>query len=317
MNRPALEVLDGGLQTTIQAGPRRGLRHLGVPACGAADPVSLALANRLVGNAWDAAGLEVTLTGATFRARTDLDVAIVGGLCDVAVDGAPRPHHEAFVLHDGAILRIGPARAGCRTYLAVAGGLAAKAVLGSVSTYLPAELGGLEGRSLREGDLLHAENASADLAACATPGPLRQPFGETWTLRAVPGPEADVLGEADTGALYGEGWRADPASNRMGVRLKGPALSPRGGGRMDSAAALPGTVQVPPGGAPIILGVDGGTTGGYPRAAQVIRADRHLIGQVRPGARVRLLRWTAEDADAVLTKKTALLRGGVGDGLAL
>ena len=313
MSRPSLAILDGGLQTTIQAGPRRGLRHLGVPSCGAADPVSLALANRLVGNSWDAPGLEVTLTGAAFRALTDLTIAVAGAPCEVVTDEATRVHHEAFTLRPGALLRLGSATAGCRTYLALAGGVAAEALLGSVSTYLPAGLGGLEGRALREGDVLSVEDSAPPAGQIATPDALRQPFGRTWTLRAVLGPESDALNDAGSVVLFGEDWRADPASNRMGVRLKGPALSPSGGGRMDSAAALPGTVQLPPGGAPIILGVDGGTTGGYPRVAQVIRADRHLIGQIRPGAPVRLLRWSAEDADAVLAEKTMLLRRWVGD----
>ena len=299
------------MQSTVQAGPRAGLRHLGVPTCGAADPLSLALANRAVGNAWDAGGIELTLTGAALRAEGPVLVAVTGAPCEASVDGAPAGQHEPFTVPAGAELRLGPARRGCRSYLAVRGGLAVPSVLGSASTYLPAGLGGHEGRALRGGDALEVAGGAAPLAPAPTPARLRPPFGEGWTLRAVSGPEADVLDDEGLAALFGAGWRASRASDRVGVRLEGPSLSVREAGRMDSVPALVGTVQLPAGGQPIVLGADGGTTGGYPRAAQVIRADRHLIGQLRPGVPVRLLRWERADADAVLAGKDALVAAWV------
>ena len=309
---PALRVVRAGLQTTVQAGARRGSRHLGVPACGAFDPVSLALANRLVGNPPAAPGLETTMTGAAFAALRPVRVAVVGAPCRLTVNGTEAAAHETFTLSQGDVLDIGRAGSGCRTYLAVAGGIGADEAFGSVSTYLPGGFGGVGGRALREGDELSAPGGTDDEAAASTPARFRLPFTGAWTLRAVPGPEADALPPGALDALFGEGWRASRDASRMGVRLRGPSLAAPGDARMDSVAVLPGTVQLPPGGAPIILGVDGGTTGGYPRVAQVIRADRHLIGQVAPSESVRLLRWGAEDAGAVLGAKLALLRGYVG-----
>ena len=314
--REALRVLAGGAQATVQAGPRRGLRHLGVPTCGAADPVSLALANRLVGNAAHAPGIEATYGGVRLAALRGLSVGIVGASCGVSVqgaDGTERPGvlHRTLRLRAGETLALSPARHGSRTYIAVAGGLDADAAFGSASTYLPAGFGGHEGRALRAGDVLRA-HPGPEPETVETPRRLRAHFGGAWTLRATTGPEY----AEGHGALFAEGWRAG-ACDRMGLRLDGAPLPASGSAVMDSVAVLPGTVQAPPGGAPIILGVDGGTTGGYPRAAQVIRADRHLIGQARPGDGLRLLRWRAEDADAVLADKLALLRGWVGAGFTL
>ena len=316
MSRPLLEVLDAGLQTTIQAGPRRGLRHVGVPSCGPADPLSFALANRAVGNALDAPGLEVTLTGASFRALTDAVVAVTGAPCSVNMGDVSAAMHAPLAVRSGQTFKLGPATAGCRTYLAVAGGLEASVAFGSASTYLPAALGGLGGRALRPGDWLSGRDAQARDPG-PTPRALRQHFGGAIALRAVIGPEAGVLDPDGLAALFCDGWRVDPASDCVGVRLAGPVLAATGDGRMDSAATFPGMVQLPPGGGPIVLGADGGTTGGYPRVAQVVRADRHLIGQASPGAPLRLLRWTPEHADGVLKEKTRLLRSWLGEDFSL
>ncbi|MBB4658567.1 biotin-dependent carboxyltransferase family protein [Parvularcula dongshanensis] len=310
----ALTVLDPGLQTTVQAGPRRAARHLGVPASGAADPVSLALANRLVGNPWDAAAIELTLTGGSFRAERTLTVGIAGAPCTVQVDGRSFGLHRGFRLERGSKLALGPASAGCRTYLAAEGGIDVPAVLGSASTYLPAGLGGLEGRSLRSGDRLPAGSASG-VEVVSTPDALRPPWDRNWTLRACLGPGGELLTEAGRALLFGGGWRAGRAADRTGVRLErsdGGTLALPSVGSLPSAPVFPGTLQCPEGGAPILLGPDSGTTGGYPRIAQVIRADRHLFGQIRPGDAVRLLLWTPDDARAVLEEKATLLSSWIG-----
>lgn len=327
MIAPIIEIIDAGLQTTVQAGPRIGLRHVGVPASGAADPLSLALANRLVENAPDAPALEVTLTGLTLRALAPVRLGVTGAPCTVSFpdsgDSLPpaEGQHRTLFVGAGETVTLGPAIAGCRSYVAIGGGISATPVFGSASTYLPARLGGIEGRALRGGDGLHRARDCTISVPHRTPERLCPPFGRGWTLRAVKGPEADWLSASDLASLFGEGWRASRAADRVGIRLDGTALChaqlPGKRDQMDSVPTLPGTVQVPGGGAPIVLGVDGGTTGGYPRVAQIIRADRHLIGQLRPGDPVRLLLWEAEDADAVLAEKTALLRAWVGDAFRL
>ena len=149
-----LRILKPGLQTTVQACPRAGLRHLGVPASGAADPLSLALANRLVGNALLAPGIETTLTGVRLLFEDDGFAAITGAKAKARLNGERVKLHRTLAVAAGDELEIGPAKAGARNYLALAGGVAVDEVLGSASTYLPAGFGGFEGRALRSGDVI-------------------------------------------------------------------------------------------------------------------------------------------------------------------
>ena len=145
-----ITVLKAGLQTTVQSRPRTGLRHLGVPASGAADPLSMALANRLVGNAWHAPLLEATFFGPTLRFDADCALGIAGGQFEAQLNGEPLELHETALARAGDVLAIGGSAAGARAYIAFAGGLAIDELLGSSATYLPGEFGGLEGRALEE-----------------------------------------------------------------------------------------------------------------------------------------------------------------------
>ena len=157
-----LRILKPGLQTTVQAGPRTGQRHLGVPASGAADSLSLALANRLVGNAPLAPALETTLTGVTLRCEGSAFAAVTGARAKVRLNGERVKRHRTLVLAEGDELDVGPAKAGARNYVAFAGGIVADAVLGSASTYLPAGFGGFRGRALRAGDVLACAGQAED-----------------------------------------------------------------------------------------------------------------------------------------------------------
>ena len=283
-----------GVQTTIQAGPRRGWRHLGVPYSGAADALSLALANRLVGNPLDAPGIEMSLSGAGFRASSALAVAVTGADSEIDVNGQRAAMHRPLQLDAGDSLEIGPAQTGARSYLAVAGGLAVPDTLGSPSTYVPAGIGGLDGRALREGDELRCRSGTSSVSAEPTPEKFRPRFGDVVTLRAVNGREFDLLDDAGRAALYGEAYTVTARNDRMGLALDGPALRVRSEGRLASRPVFPGTLQCPEGGQLFLLGADCQTSGGYPRVAEVVRCDRFLIGQLRSGSRVRFL---ARDAD--------------------
>ncbi|WP_036767425.1 biotin-dependent carboxyltransferase family protein [Parvularcula oceani] len=311
-----IEILSPGLQTSVQAEPRAGLRHQGLASGGPADPLSHALANALVGNPPGAPALEATLSGMALRFLADTAFALAGAPCEARLGETAVPDHETLQAQAGQVLTLSPPRLGCRTYLAIAGGLEGQTAFGSRSTDLRAGFGGHEGRALKEGDRL-ATGPAAPLEARVTPEALRQPFLHRWTLRATLGPEWDRLSPESQGALFASGWTAGRDSDRTGVRLDGDTVTLAEDAEMDSAATLPGTVQCPGGGAPILLLPDCGTTGGYPRAARVIRADRHLLGQIRPGDDVRLLEWSEEDAVRVLDEKTALLRGWLGTGFAL
>lgn len=303
-----IRVERGGPQTTLQAAPRRGLRHLGVPAAGAADPLSLALANRLVGNPAQAAGLEMTLSGPSLRFAAPARIAVTGAAMELRLNDETCPHHATVRVRPGDRLDVGACPSGARAYLAVAGGLAAVPVLGSVSTYLPAGLGGLAGRALAAGDRLDvAERPAAD-EALRTPDAYRPPVPRAWALRVCRGAEARRLDAAAWDALTGLAWTVGRRADRMGLELAGPPLSVDSAGRMPSAAVFPGTLQCPEGGTPFLLGVDAQTTGGYPRALQVARCDRHLLGQLRPGDRVRFLLRDPEAAAADLRAKHAYWR---------
>ena len=288
----SITVIKPGLQTTVQAGPRIGLRHMGVPANGAADPLSLALANKLVGNAWDAAALEATLLGPTLRFETDCAFAVSGAHAATQLAGQPVAWHATTFAKAGDELRVGSTETGARVYIAFARGIEADRVLGSASTNLHAGFGGLEGRALQAGDRLHARGA--DVSALATPEEFRPPITTGWGLRTCAAAETNLLDSASLATLFDTNWIVDRRSDRMGLRLQGPTLAISSDGRMPSAGVIPGAIQCPEDGAPYILSVDAGTVGGYPRIAQVARVDRHVLGQLRPGDHVRLL-WREPD----------------------
>ena len=298
-----ITILKPGLQTTIQSRPRTGLRHQGVPGGGAADPLSLALANRLVGNAWDMPALEATLLGPTLRIDGDCALAITGAICTATLGGRAVASHETLFATAGDELRIGPAEADARIYIAFAGGIAVDDVLGSPSTNLQAGFGGHAGRALQAGDVLPL--AGGDCDPLETPAGFRLPSSSSRALRTCIAAETELLDDVSLAALFDTNWAADRRADRMGLRLDGPALHVASGGRMPSAAVFPGTIQCPEDGAPYILSVDAGTVGGYPRIAQVARVDRHVLGQLRPGDHVRLLRREPDEAVAELRDKIA------------
>ena len=298
-----MTILKPGLQTTVQSRPRVGLRHQGVPGGGAADPLSLALANRLVGNRWDAPALEATLLGPTLRLEADCAFAVTGAFCDASLGGREFAWHETVFARAGDELRFGPAQADARTYIAFAGGVEADNILGSASTNLQAGFGGHAGRALHAGDVLRV--GGGDVSAMQTPPDFRLPSSSSRALRTCVAAETGLLDEASLAALFDTNWIIDRRADRMGLRLDGATLSVASGGRMPSAAVFPGTVQCPEDGAPYILSVDAGTVGGYPRIAQVARVDRHVLGQLRPGDHLRLLRREHDQAVQELREKIA------------
>lgn len=303
-----LRVLEPGVQCTVQAAPRAGLRHAGVPASGPADPLSMALANRLVGKPSGAAGLEIAFGPASFRAGESLQIAVTGAFTDLLVGGRAVPMHATLNIAAGEALEIGPARAGSRVYLAVAGHLAAEDFLGSASTYLPARFGGHEGRALQKGDVLQV-GAASPVPQLTTPEALKLPPAAAYALRVVAGPDKPDGGDAFASAVF----HVTPRLSRMGVEIEGdfPALG--AASLRPSSAVFPGALQVTPQGRGFLLLPDGQTTGGYPHVLQVIRADRHLLGQLRPGDSVRFLLRTQAQAEEALRAKQALLQAWLPD----
>lgn len=299
----SLIVTNPGLQTTIQAQPRVGRRHLGVPLCGPADPLSMALANRLLGNPSMTPALEVTLSGFSARFDSATRIAITGADCDVALNGKSIEMHCAYPVRAGDVLELGPTRKAVRNYIAIGDGLVSEDFLGSGSTYLPASLGGYQGRALRKNDSV--EFVPGELAddVTATPMEFRPPFAGAWVLRACRQKNFDDLSAADQAGLFGSKFSVSSRGDRMGLQLQGRVFELPAAGYLESAPIFPGCVQCPTDGVPYLLSVDAQTTGGYAQLAQVARVDRHLIGQLRAGDHLQFLERTSTEASIELREK--------------
>lgn len=309
----SIAVLKAGLQTTLQGAPFTGHRHLGMPAAGAADCLSLALANFLVGKSFDEIAIEITLTDVIFQMNEPCSIGVVGGAEYVRINGKDHPQHQTSRMDIGDKLHIGPSRPGCRTYLAISEKISANSLLGGQSTYLAAGLGGFHGRALKTEDVItFTPNSPHINIERTTPEDLRPHYSDDHILRITPGPEASDLHDGLLNDLSLRHYTVGARANRMGIALDGEPLMAGESSNMPSAAVFPGTVQLPPNGQPYLLGPDAQTTGGYPRIAQVIRADRHLIGQLGSGSRIQFVHTTAERATEIHREKLSLLFSWLG-----
>lgn len=283
-----LEVLQTGPLALVEDLGRPGLAHIGVTRSGAADRRSHRLANRLLANPGDRATIEVTLGGLRVRVRGGgLDIAVTGADANPTVDGIPFGANSIAHIRDGQVIALGAPRSGLRSYLGVRGGITVPETLGSRSYDT---LAGIGPAPLRPGDIVlvgdpvgHLPELDQAPVAAITAGPVK--------LRMIPGPRYDWFVDPD--AVVRSEWVASDRSDRIGVRLVGPALQSRWPGRqLPSEGAVRGAVQVPPNGQPVILGADHPVTGGYPVIGVVMDADTDLLAQLRPGQPVRL-RWSA------------------------
>ncbi|MFM8980510.1 MAG: biotin-dependent carboxyltransferase family protein [Planctomycetia bacterium] len=307
-----LLVLEPGLCTSVQDLGRPGLAALGVARAGAADTLSLRVANRLVGNPDGAAALELTLTGGRYRIEQGARVALAGAPMEARlhVQGAAPRLLEPLAAHDlphGSELEVGPARVGARACLSVAGGIRAPAVLGSRSAHLPSGLGG------------HALAAGARLELSAPPGGRPGPALAApaqaellaWLLaphvHATDGAHAALFEPAARERFWAGAWRVGSQGNRMGVRMRGPDVAPPGDGRLPTEGMPVGAVQVPRAGEAIVLLCDAPPTGGYPMLACLAAVDLPRAAQWRPGEQVRLVRITPQQARAASEARAARL----------
>lgn len=279
MNAPAvLRVEHPGLLATLQDRGRPGWRRFGVPPGGAMDDHAAAAANRLVGNPPDAPVLELLLQGATLLALQDVTLAITGADADASL-----PPWQPVRLPAGQRLAFPRNRSGVWTYVAAAGGFTGPQVLGSVSG---APRGGL-GRVLAAGDELAAAPAAATTGSASGPGSThRRDYSAPPVLRVWPGPQWDSFPSAERAAFFARAWQVSSQSDRVGYRLTGQPLAPTGL-QLLSEPMLPGIIQVPDGGLPIVLMRDGPTVGGYPKLGMVDPDDLAWLAQCRPGQTVR------------------------------
>jgi biotin-dependent carboxylase-like uncharacterized protein len=282
-----LEVVRAGAQTTIQDLGRTGYAHLGVPTAGAVDRPALRLANRLVGNPPEAAGLEITLTGCTLRFNHPTTIAVTGAeVTRLRVGGRAADTGVPTPAPSGAVVEVGPTRTGLRTYLAVAGGIDVAPVLNSRATDT---LSGLGPPVLRDGDLLPVGIPTG------CPAPVWFTVGPPAPTRPVPlrvrlGPRDDWFTRSALGTFTSATYTVSTLSNRVGARLTGPMLTRAVPDELPSEGVVFGAVQVPADGQPLIFLADHPTTGGYPVIAVVDESDLPLIAQCRPGTPVTFVR---------------------------
>lgn len=307
-----LTILKAGLHTTVQDAGRTGWRQYGIGLSGALDLPALQTANMLVGNADDAAALEITLGQFSARFERDSWIALTGAGCDAELDGRAVWTGWRIRVKKGQQLSLKMPVRGMRSYLAVQGSFAIDPMLDSLSTDLKAEFGGWQGRRLRDGDQLPLGNAGRDFTRSV--GVRQLLWGNR--IRVLPGPEYHEFSPESQEAFWRTPWHLSPQSNRMGYRLEGRKLLRPAGRELLSHGLLPGVIQVPPGGQPIVLMADAQTTGGYPRIACIIEADRYHLAQARLGEPMHFVHCTLEEAqDARRHQQLALdqIRWGLED----
>ncbi|MFK7160337.1 urea carboxylase [Marinospirillum sp. MEB164] len=307
----SVEVLMPGTYTSVQDLPGRlGYWDIGVPPSGPMDDKAFALANRLVGNPADAAGIEATLIGPTLKFNIDTVIAVTGACESATLDDQPLPSWQAVAVKAGQVLSLGQAKSGCRAYLAIRGGLDVPVYLGSRSTFALGQFGGFCGRTLRAGDLLELLPETTDLAAPAqAPAALVPAYGQQWQIGVLVGPHGapDFFTQASFETFFATDWEVHYNANRLGVRLVGPVLewARTDGGEAglhpsnvhDCEYAI-GAVNFT-GDSPVILMKDGPSLGGFVCPVTIARAELWKVGQVKPGDTIRFVPMTFDAAVAL------------------
>lgn len=285
-----IEVLRSGAHTSVQDLGRFGLRHLGIGQSGALDPLATRQANLLLGNSEDCAVIELTIGPVHLLFHHDCHAVLTGTDFNATLHNAANdstltlpPGHVVHIPAGSKLMMRGPSVAGARAYLAVAGGIDVPMVLGSRSTDLNNAFGGYHGRTLQAGDVLAVGTATSALRS--TFYGVRS-FAPSYVLRALPGADHDTFSAVTHTRFWMQPWRISHHSNRMGLRLSGQQLNLDETPDIRSAGVLPGDVQLPPDGQPIVLSNDAQTIGGYPRIACVIQADLWQLAHLSPLASV-------------------------------
>lgn len=309
-----IRIIQPGPQCTVQDLGRSGLRKIGVGVVGALDTQALRIANMLLGNDENAAGLECTLGGTEFVFEEETAFALCGADASATLDDLPVPGWWVRVAPAGSTLKLAVPRSGMRTYIAFAGGLDVPVVIGSRSTDLKGGFGGHEGRALRAGDRLDTlpaemkvRGAGFGLSAAKLdllPAERSQPT----VVRFIAAAEWMELQEASRTIFTSADWRIEPDSNRVGYRFSGSALELTRPLELLSHGILPGTIQLPPSGLPMVQMGDANTCGGYPKLGVVIAADLPKLAQASLGTVVRFEECSVEQARDAASAGEARLR---------
>jgi biotin-dependent carboxylase-like uncharacterized protein len=305
-----IEIITSGPLNTVQDLGRRGYRNIGVASAGAMDSVALRVGNLMLGNGANRAAIEVQTFPFKVRFSRALAIALTGADCKARLDGKPLMPWWAITVQAGQELELNFPKGAARGYLCVSGGIDVPLLMGSRSTSLRGNFGGFEGRTLAAGDTLALLEAplptlpAGGLGVTPPAAALLKHFpvaaDGTLLLRAIPAGEHELF-KADAERFWGQSWKISAQSNRTGYRLSGPAIQPETVVEMRSYGLVPGIVQVPPAGEPIIQMSDANTAGGYPKIAGVIEVDLWRLGQAAIGSKIQLIK--ADTGDAIKAER--------------
>jgi antagonist of KipI len=301
------QVLKPGLFATVQDLGRYGCLKYGVPISGAMDTFSLFAANLLVANDPNDACLEITLIGPELQALTTTQIAITGGIASPKINGQSVPMWETLAMQEGDVISFGKTENGCRMYLSIRGGINTPLVLGSRSTYVRGGLGGI-GRQLITGDTIEGFEASSLEAKLIMPEELVPQFTNHFVAHVILGPQEDMFTERGIHTFLSNPYKVTPEADRMGYRLEGQTVEHKGKADIISDALLPGAVQVPKSGKPIVIMRDAQTTGGYPKIAVVISSDVSMLGQAKPNDTIEFSKVTIKEAHEKVREHFRLLK---------
>jgi biotin-dependent carboxylase-like uncharacterized protein len=297
------EVLEPGILTTIQDSGRFGFSQFGVPPSGVLDPFSFRAGNLLVENEEKEPCLETMIMGLRIKALRETVIAITGGNLSPMLNKEPLEMWRTHLLVEGDILSFKKVRTGCRAYLTVHGGIVVPEVMGSSSTYLSGKFGGLEGGGLRRGDILYTRDLPPSLKRLGSRFPIDwiPSFEKEASLRVIPGPQDHHFTEKGFRTFCSSSYQVTPQCDRMGVRLEGPQVErrPDVAESIISEGFVPGAIQVPGDGKPIII-LNELVTGGYTKIATVVAVDLTKVAQLKPGDQARFKPIALEEAHSLL-----------------
>ena len=299
-----IEVVEGGLFTSVQDLGRYGYQRYGVPVSGAMDPYSLRLANILLGNPEGAAALEITLVGPKLKFLANTTIALGGADLAPRLNGSPVPPWQSFRVAKGSLLTFDGPRSGVKSYLAVPGGIDVPVVMGSRSTYSQGSLGGHEGRSLKPGDRISVlrKDAGSYPNSATIPRSLVPGREHDFRIRVVMGPQADAFTPEGIAVFFSSTYTVSQKSNRIGYRLQGPAVDHLKSADIISDGVTFGAVQITGDGLPVVLMADRGTTGGYTKIGAVISVDIGELAQTLPGDHITFQAVSVEEAHRLLSE---------------
>jgi antagonist of KipI len=296
------EVLQPGAYTTVQDRGRFNYQQFGVPVCGVVDSFAYRVANALVGNFQDQAVLEATIFGPTLKVLNQGLIAVTGGNLTPLINNVALPIWESVAIHPDDMLQFKGIKSGCRAYIAVAGGIDVPSVMGSRSTYVAGKIGGINGRPLMAGDRLNKGEGDGK-AGNRVPSNLIPLYSDDIELRVILGPQYDYFSEGiDT--FFASTFKVSTKADRMGYRLEGNSIMHKKGivKSIISEPSVPGGIQVPPDGQPIILLVEQ-TVGGYTKIATIISSDIGKVGQAKPGDRIHFRQVEIDKAHQILKEE--------------